>query len=73
VGDVIPWLILAVIAVPLVVIGFASMRRRTEAGEHPDTEDAAAHARTEREFAEAEAYEEQWREKNKDHHRERFP
>jgi uncharacterized membrane protein len=73
VGDVIPWLILAVIAVPLVVIGFASMRRRTAAGEHPDTEDAAAQARTEREFAEAEAYEEQWREKNKDHHRERFP
>ena len=72
-GDVIPWLILAVIAVPLVVIGFASMRRRTAAGEHPATEDAAARARTEREFAEAEAYEEQWREENKDHHRERIP
>ena len=69
----IPWLIFAVVAVPLVVIGFASMRRRTAVAEHPATEDAAARARTEREFAEAEAYEEQWREENKDHHRERMP
>ncbi len=69
----IPWLILAVVAVPLVVLGFASMRRRTAVGEHPATEDAAARARTEREFAEAEAYEEQWREENKAHPRERTP
>ena len=69
----IPWLILAVVAVPVVVLGFASIRRRTAAGEHPATEDAAARARTEREFAEAEAYEEQWREENKTHHRERLP
>jgi hypothetical protein len=70
---VIPWLILAVVAVPLVVIGFASMRRRTSVGEHPATEDAEARARTEREFAEAEAYEEQWREENQAHPRERTP
>lgn len=69
----IPWLILAVVAVPLVVVGFASLRRRNEASEHPATEDAAARDRTEREFAEAEAYDAQWREENKDHHRERFP
>ena len=69
----IPWLILAVVAVPLVVLGFASIRRRTAAGEHPADEDAEARARTEREFAEAEAYEEEWREANKDHHRERMP
>ena len=69
----IPWLILAVVAVPLVVVGFAALRRRNEVSEHPATEDAAARARTEREFAEAEAYEAQWREENKDHHRERFP
>jgi hypothetical protein len=73
VGPVIPWLILAVVAVPLVVIGFASMRRRTAAAEHPVGEDDASRARTEREFAEAEAYEEQWREENRDHHRERIP
>ena len=69
----IPWLILAVVAVPLVVLGFASVRRRTAAGEHPSAEEAAARARTEREFAEAEAYEERWREENKDHHREHMP
>ncbi len=69
----IPWLIFAVVAVPLVVIGFASMRRRTAVAENPATEDAAVRARTEREFAEAEAYEEQWREENKDHPRERMP
>ena len=69
----IPWLVFALVAVPLVVVGFASMRRRTTAAEHPGAEDAAARARTEREFAEAEAYEAQWREENKDHHRERMP
>jgi uncharacterized membrane protein len=70
---VIPWLILALVAVPLVVIGFMSLRRRTAAYEHPATEDAATRARTEREFAEAEAYEEQWRERHKDDRRERLP
>ena len=69
----IPWLIFAVVVVPLVVIGFATMRRRTRAGEHPGTEDLAAQERTEREFAEAEAFEEQWREENRDHHRDRLP
>jgi hypothetical protein len=70
---VIPWLIFALVAVPLVVVGFASVRRRTAAGEHPVAEDAEARARTEREFAEAEAYEARWREENKEHHRERMP
>jgi hypothetical protein len=70
---VIPWLIFAVVAVPLVVLGFASMRRRTSVAEHPPSEDAATRARTEREFAEAEAYEEHWREENEDHPRERMP
>jgi hypothetical protein len=70
---VIPWVIFAVVAVPLVVIGFLALRGRTAAGEHPSTDDAAARERTEREFAEAEAYEERWREENKDHPRERLP
>ena len=69
----IPWLIFAVVAVPLVVVGFVSVRRRTTSGEHPAGEDAESRARTEREFREAEAYEAQWREENKDHHRERIP
>lgn len=69
----IPWLILAVVAVPLVVMGFAAMRRRTAVSEHPATEDAADRARIEREFSEAEAYEKRWREANEDRPRERLP
>ena len=69
----IPCIILGVVAVPLVVLGFATPRRRVAAGEHPATEDAAARDRTEREFADAEAYEEQWREEHRDDHRERIP
>lgn len=70
----IPWLIFAVVVVPLVVIGFAVTRRRTAAGEHPVDEDAREKARTEQEFAEAEAYDTKWREEDKERHRqERFP
>jgi hypothetical protein len=47
------------------VIGFAALRRRTAISEHPPTEDAAARARTADEFAQAEAYEEQWHAENK--------
>ncbi|MGZ4308040.1 MAG: hypothetical protein ACXVRZ_02925 [Gaiellaceae bacterium] len=70
----IPWLIFAVVVVPLVVVGFAATRRRTAAGERPASEDARTKALTEREFAEAEAYEEEWREKDKErYHQERLP
>ena len=65
----IPWIVFAVVAVPLVVVGFAAMRRRTAAGEHPASEDAQARALTEQEFAEAEAYEAQWREQDKERYR----
>jgi hypothetical protein len=71
---VIPWIVFAVVAVPLVVVGFVITRRRTAAGEHPASEDAQARAETEREFAEAEAYEAKWREEDKErYHQERFP
>ena len=60
----IPWIIMAVVAVPLVVIAFMAMRRRTAAGEVLDGSEAEA--RTDDEFAEAEAYEEKWREEDKD-------
>jgi hypothetical protein len=71
---VIPWIIIALVAVPLVVVGFLATRRRTVAGEHPASEDAQARARTEQEFAEAEAYEAKWREEDKEKfHRERLP
>ena len=71
---VIPWIVFALVAVPLVVVGFVAMRRRTAAGEHPASEDARARALTEQEFAEAEAYEAKWREEDKErYHEERLP
>jgi hypothetical protein len=68
----IPWIIMAVVAVPLVVIAFMAVRRNTAASELPASNDAEA--RTEQEFAEAEAYEERWREEDKERfHQERLP
>jgi len=68
----IPWIIMAVVAVPLAVIAFMAMRRKTAAGELPASDDAKAEM--DREFAEAEAYEDEWREKDKEKfHRERLP
>jgi len=64
---------MAFVAVALVFVGVAA-RRRTVAGEHPANEDAEERARTEQEFAEAEAYEAKWREEDKErYHQERFP
>jgi hypothetical protein len=73
-GRVIPWIVFALVAVPLAVVGFVVTRRRTFAGEHPASEDARARALTEQEFAEAEAYEAKWREEDKERYRqERLP
>ena len=70
----IPWLIIALVAVPLVVIAFAASRRRTSANEHSGSQDAQVQARTEQEFAEAGAYEAKWREEDKERfHQERLP
>jgi len=60
----IPWIVFALIVVPLVVVGFTATRRKTVANEHSASEDAQARARTEQEFAEAEAYEAEWREED---------
>ena len=65
----IPWLIFALVVVPLVVIAFVATRRRTAAGEHPATEDAQERARTEQEFADAEAFDAEWREKDRERYR----
>ena len=65
-----PVVILAAVAVPLVVIGFLTVRRRAAAGEHPTTETAADRERTEHEFDEAEQYQAEWREENHEHLRE---
>jgi hypothetical protein len=71
---VIPWIVFAVVAVPLVVIGFVATRRRTAVGERPASEDPRERALREQEFAEAEAYEAKWREEDKDrYHQERLP
>jgi hypothetical protein len=71
----IPWIIVAVVLVPLVVIAFVVTRRNTAAGEVAGVgEDDAAHQRTETEFAAAEAYEKQWHEADKERfHQERLP
>ena len=70
----IPWIIIGLVAIPLVVIAFVATRRRTAAGEHPATEDAQARAETEQEFAQAEAYEAKWHDEDKKrYHQERLP
>lgn len=70
----IPWLIFALIVVPLAVVAFVAARRRTRAAEHPATETAADRVREEQEFADAEAYQAKWREEDKARHeQERFP
>jgi flagellar basal body-associated protein FliL len=71
---VIPWIIIALVAVPLVVIAFVVTRRSRTAGEHPASEDEQARAETEQEFAQAEAYQARWHEEDKErYHQERLP
>jgi hypothetical protein len=62
---VVPWLIIALVAVPLVIVAFGVTRRKTSAGERPATATPQERAETEREFAEAEKYEAEWREQDK--------
>jgi hypothetical protein len=71
---VIPWIIIAVIAVPLIVVAFIAMRRNTAASEFPADTDPKARAEVEQEFADAEAYEAKWHEDDKERfHQERLP
>jgi hypothetical protein len=70
----IPWIIFAVVVVPLVVVGFVVTRRRKVAGEHLASEDADERERIEQEFADAEAYEAKWRADDEERYRqERLP
>jgi hypothetical protein len=57
---VIPWLIFALVAVPVLIVAFVATRRRTAATESPP-ETAAERAEVEREFEAAEAYQAEWR------------
>ena len=61
-----PWIILAAVAVPVLVAAFVVSQRRTAAGEV--VPDAAEQARIEQEFEDAEAYEQQWREEEHGKH-----
>jgi hypothetical protein len=66
---VIPWLIFAVVVVPLVVAAFVLTRRKS-AEAMPEIVDAE----TESEFAAAEAYEAEWRKADEErYHQERLP
>lgn len=64
----IPWIIFAIVLVPLCVIAFAATRR---GGRRQELEpaDEATRARNEAEFADAERYQEEWRaqEHRRDH------
>jgi FtsZ-interacting cell division protein ZipA len=66
---VLPLIIIAVTAIPLLVVAFRATTRSKVAGEHPTPEDDRTKKRTEEEFAEAEAYQEHWREEEKKHPR----
>ncbi len=57
-------MIIAAVAVPLVVIAFVVMRRSRASGEELAGEDEETRERNEEEFAEAEAYQEEWRKEN---------
>jgi hypothetical protein len=61
----IPWLIFGLILVPVLIVAFVVARRRTAAGEHPAGETAEDRAEMEKEFADAEAYEEKWRKEDR--------
>jgi hypothetical protein len=68
-GGVIPWIIFAVVVVPLVVIAFAVTRQKSSAARQ-DTDDPE----TERQFADAEAYEAEWHKADEQRfHDERLP
>ncbi len=64
-ANVIPWVILAVVAVPILVIAFSKMRKKDEAGEHPAGETDADQERIEQEFEESERYQEEWRKEHR--------
>lgn len=62
-----PLIIIVIVAIPLLVLAFRAAARSKTAGEHPVPEDDRTKQRTEQEFADAEAYQEEWREEEKKH------
>ena len=63
----IPAILIVIVVIPLLFIAYRTVTGSKAAGEHPATEDAATIARTEQEFVDAEAYQENWREEEKQH------
>ena len=63
-----PVLIFALVALPLLVLAFLARRRSTRAGEHPAGETDEERALQETEFAEAERYQTEWREEHSHEH-----
>jgi hypothetical protein len=68
---VLPVLIFALVALPLLVLAFLARRRSTRAVEHPAGKTDEERALEEKEFAEAERYQAEWREEQHEHEHER--
>ena len=66
-----PVLIFALVALPLLVLAFLARRRSTRAGEHAAGETDEERMHEEEEFAEAERYQAEWREEQHKHEHER--
>ena len=69
-----PVIIFAAIAIPLLIVAFMGVKRSRASVEHEAEMEEGSRAEMEREFAAAEAYEDQWREQDKkSFHQERLP
>jgi hypothetical protein len=62
-----PIVIIAAVAIPLLAIAFFATRRSVKAGEHPAAETDAHRQLVEQEYEESERYQEQWRKEQHDH------
>ena len=62
-----PVVIIAAVAVPILVIVVLITRRSRNAAEYPAAETDADRQEIEQEFAESERYQEEWRRKQHDH------
>ncbi len=66
-----PVLIFALVALPLLVLAFLAQRRSKRAGQHAAGETDKERVLEEEEFAEAERYQAEWREEQHRHEHER--
>lgn len=60
-----PIVIIAAVAIPILVIAFLASRRSDKAGEHPAGETDAHRRLVEQEYEESERYQAEWREEHK--------